>query len=178
MAEEANPTPEKKVTFRNWLALSGVMLGAFMAVLDIQITNSSLNDISGALGSSVDEGSWISTAYLVAEIVAIGISGIMAEIFSLKRYLDFQRHRLPDLLGALRLFHGLESDDFVSGLPGHHRRRADSAGVQCHPDAPASFQTTHWHGDLRPDRDVRPFHRPDDWRLADRQLRLAVDLLH
>jgi len=65
------------------------MLGAFMAVLDIQITNSSLNDISGALGSSVDEGSWISTAYLVAEIVAIGISGIMAEVFSLKRYLIF-----------------------------------------------------------------------------------------
>src|SRR6202453_194049 len=89
MAEGANQPSEKKVTCRNWLALSGVMLGAFMAVLDIQITNSSLNDISGALGSSVDEGSWISTAYLVAEIVAIGISGIMAEVFSLKRYLLF-----------------------------------------------------------------------------------------
>jgi DHA2 family multidrug resistance protein len=65
------------------------MLGAFMAVLDIQITNSSLNDISGAIGSSIDEGSWISTAYLVAEIVAIGISGIMAATFSIKRYLLF-----------------------------------------------------------------------------------------
>lgn len=63
------------------------MLGAFMAVLDIQITNASLNNIAGALGSSVDEGSWISTAYLVAEIVAIGISGIFADIFSTKRYL-------------------------------------------------------------------------------------------
>ena len=89
MADGAKQPSEKKVTCRNWLALSGVMLGAFMAVLDIQITNSSLNDISGALGSSVDEGSWISTAYLVAEIVAIGISGIMAEVFSLKRYLLF-----------------------------------------------------------------------------------------
>jgi len=89
MAEEAKPSSEKKVTFWNWLALFGVMLGAFMAVLDIQITNSSLNDISGALGSSITEGSWISTAYLVAEIVAIGISGIMADIFSLKRYLIF-----------------------------------------------------------------------------------------
>ena len=89
MADGAKQPSEKKVSFRNWLALSGVMLGAFMAVLDIQITNSSLNDIAGALGSSVDEGSWISTAYLVAEIVAIGISGIMAEVFSLKRYLIF-----------------------------------------------------------------------------------------
>jgi hypothetical protein len=49
----AKQNSEKKVSFRNWLALFGVMLGAFMAVLDIQITNSSLNDISGALGSSV-----------------------------------------------------------------------------------------------------------------------------
>jgi DHA2 family multidrug resistance protein len=78
---------EKQVTTREWIALFGAMLGAFMAVLDIQITNSSLNDISGAIGSSIDEGSWISTAYLCAEIVAIGISGIMASIFSIRRYL-------------------------------------------------------------------------------------------
>jgi DHA2 family multidrug resistance protein len=66
-----------------------VMLGAFMAVLDIQITNSSLKDIAGAIGSSIDEGSWISTAYLVAEIIVIGVSGIMAATFSNKRYLLF-----------------------------------------------------------------------------------------
>lgn len=78
---------DKQVTTREWIALFGAMLGAFMAVLDIQITNSSLNDISGAIGSSIDEGSWISTAYLCAEIVAIGISGIMASTFSIRRYL-------------------------------------------------------------------------------------------
>ena len=78
MANEAKQTTAPSVTGKNWLPLFGVMLGAYMAVLDIQITNSSLNDISGALGSSITEGSWISTAYLVAEIVAIGISGIMA----------------------------------------------------------------------------------------------------
>src|SRR5476651_560494 len=89
MAAKAKQTSAQKVSGKNWLGLFGVMLGAFMAVLDIQITNSSLNDISGALGSSITEGSWISTAYLVAEIVAIGISGIMAQIFSLKRYLIF-----------------------------------------------------------------------------------------
>jgi len=80
---------EKEVSSHDWLALFGVMLGAFMAVLDIQITNSSLKDISGAIGSSLDEGSWISTAYLVAEIIAIGVSGIMADVFSIKRYLLF-----------------------------------------------------------------------------------------
>ena len=88
MASQNSPA-EKTVTSREWLALFGVMLGAFMAVLDIQITNSSLKDISGALGSSIDEGSWISTAYLVAEIIVIGVSGIVASTFSIKRYLLF-----------------------------------------------------------------------------------------
>jgi DHA2 family multidrug resistance protein len=89
MAAQGASSGEKAVTSKEWLALFGVMLGAFMAVLDIQITNSSLKDIAGAIGSSLDEGSWISTAYLVAEIIAIGVSGIMADVFSIKRYLLF-----------------------------------------------------------------------------------------
>ncbi|MCE0524104.1 MAG: DHA2 family efflux MFS transporter permease subunit [Methylacidiphilales bacterium] len=79
----------EKVSCRQWLALFGAMLGAFMAVLDIQITNSSLNDISGALDCSLDEGSWISTAYLVAEIVVIGATAWLARVFSIKRYILF-----------------------------------------------------------------------------------------
>src|SRR5271163_2951111 len=81
--------PAEKVTCRQWFAVMGAMLGAFMAVLDIQITNSSLNDIAGALGCSLDEGSWISTAYLVAEIIVIATTAWLSRVFSLKRYLLF-----------------------------------------------------------------------------------------
>ncbi|MBR8838849.1 MAG: multidrug efflux MFS transporter [Stigonema ocellatum SAG 48.90 = DSM 106950] len=63
------------------------MLGAFMAVLDIQITNSSLQQISGALGATTEEGSWISTAYLVAEIVTIPLTGWLSQVFSVRWYL-------------------------------------------------------------------------------------------
>ncbi|KAB8333494.1 DHA2 family efflux MFS transporter permease subunit [Scytonema tolypothrichoides VB-61278] len=63
------------------------MLGAFMAVLDIQITNSSLQDIQASLAATLEEGSWISTAYLVAEIVVIPLTGWLSRVFSLKRYL-------------------------------------------------------------------------------------------
>ena len=63
------------------------MLGAFMAVLDIQITNSSLPDILGSLGATLDEGSWISTSYLVAEIVVIPLTAWLATVFGTRRYL-------------------------------------------------------------------------------------------
>lgn len=75
------------VSTRDWIAVCGGVLGAFMAVLDIQITNSSLADIQGALGASLDEGSWISTGYLIAEIIVIPMTGWLASVFGLRRYL-------------------------------------------------------------------------------------------
>lgn len=77
----------EQVKLRDWLAVFFAALGAFMAVLDIQITNSSLADIQGALGASLDEGTWISTSYLVAEIIVIPLTAWLAQVFSAKRYM-------------------------------------------------------------------------------------------
>lgn len=81
------PTQSAPVTPKTWIGLMGAMLGAFMAVLDIQITNSSLAEIQAALGASLEEGSWISTAYLVAEVVVIPLTGWLSQVFSVRRYL-------------------------------------------------------------------------------------------
>jgi DHA2 family multidrug resistance protein len=75
------------VSARDWIAVLGGVLGAFMAVLDIQITNASLADIQGALGASLDEGSWISTGYLIAEIIVIPMTAWLSQVFGLRRYL-------------------------------------------------------------------------------------------
>lgn len=58
-----------------------------MAVLDIQITNASLNDILGSLGATLDEGGWVATSYLVAEIIVIPLSGWLGGVFSMKRFI-------------------------------------------------------------------------------------------
>jgi DHA2 family multidrug resistance protein len=70
-----------------WIAVVGSTLGAFMAVLNIQIVNASLADIQGAIGAGIDDGGWISTAYLIAEIVVIPLSAWLAKVFSLRAYL-------------------------------------------------------------------------------------------
>src|SRR5450830_1774231 len=75
------------VSSRTWLAVAAGMLGAFMAVLDIQITNSSLKDILGSLSATQEEGSWISTAYLVAEIIVIPLTALLTRVFSLRGYM-------------------------------------------------------------------------------------------
>ncbi|MDR9813275.1 MDR family MFS transporter [Rhizobium hidalgonense] len=72
---------------RTWMAVVGSTLGAFMAVLNIQIVNASLADIQGAIGAGSDDGGWISTSYLIAEIVVIPLSAWLARVFSLRNYL-------------------------------------------------------------------------------------------
>src|SRR5215469_12938308 len=85
-APTASPaTPS--VSSRTWLAVIGATLGAFMAVLNIQIVNASLADIQGAIGAGIDDGGWISTSYLIAEIVVIPLSGWLAKVFSVRIYL-------------------------------------------------------------------------------------------
>ncbi len=70
-----------------WMAVVGSTLGAFMAVLNIQIVNASLADIQGAIGAGIDDGGWISTAYLIAEIVVIPLTAWLAKVFSVRIYL-------------------------------------------------------------------------------------------
>ncbi len=78
---------KQEMTLRKWLAVFATMLGAFMAILDIQITNSSLRDISGGIAATPDEGSWISTAYLIGEIITIPLTAWLAKVFSTRWYL-------------------------------------------------------------------------------------------
>jgi DHA2 family multidrug resistance protein len=83
----ASQPQEEAVPLKTWIAVIGAALGAFLAILNIQIVSSSLADIQGAIGAGADDGGWITTAYLVAEIIVIPISGWLARVFSLRTYL-------------------------------------------------------------------------------------------
>ena len=85
MAADALIRPTGEPSLRDWIAVMSAMLGAFMAVLDIQITNASLKDIQGALSATLEEGSWISTSYLVAEIIMIPMTAWLVQLLSARR---------------------------------------------------------------------------------------------
>ena len=75
------------VPLKTWLAVVGANLGAFMAILNIQIVNASLANVQGGIGAGIDDGGWISTSYLIAEIIVIPLSGWLAQVFSVRIYL-------------------------------------------------------------------------------------------
>jgi MFS transporter, DHA2 family, multidrug resistance protein len=85
-AERQSREPEP-VALKTWLAVVGVNIGAFLAVLNIQIVNSALLDIQGAIGAGIDDGGWVATSYLVTEIIVIPLSGWLSRVFSLRIYL-------------------------------------------------------------------------------------------
>jgi len=76
-----------EVSTMTWLAVVGAALGAFLAVINIQIVNSSLADIQGAIGAGINDGGWISTAYLIPEIIVIPLTGWLARVFSMRKFL-------------------------------------------------------------------------------------------
>ena len=64
------------------LAFAVMTLGMFMALLDIQIVASSMQQIGGGLSAAQDEIGWVQTAYLIAEITVIPLSGWLTRVFS------------------------------------------------------------------------------------------------
>jgi DHA2 family multidrug resistance protein len=67
-----------------WLGFILMCLGMFMAILDIQVVATSLPTIQNALAISRDAMSWIQTAYLIAEIIAIPLTGWLTRVLTLR----------------------------------------------------------------------------------------------
>src|ERR1700689_4489062 len=63
---------------RRLIAFMAMCFGMFMALLDIQIVSASLSEIQAGLAASGDEIPWVQTAYLIAEVVAIPLSGFLS----------------------------------------------------------------------------------------------------
>jgi DHA2 family multidrug resistance protein len=63
---------------RRMIAFMAMCFGMFMAFLDIQIVSASLSEIQAGLAASGDEIPWVQTAYLIAEVVAIPLSGFLS----------------------------------------------------------------------------------------------------
>lgn len=77
MTEQHPPLSNKDL-----FAFFAMIVGMFMAILDIQIVSSSLSVIGAGLSASSEELSWIQTAYLIAEVIVIPVTGFLARLLS------------------------------------------------------------------------------------------------
>lgn len=69
-----------------FLGFGGMIIGQFMAILDIQIVAASLSQIQSGIGASADEMSWVQTVYLLAEVVIMPLTAYMSRMWGTQRF--------------------------------------------------------------------------------------------
>src|SRR5215468_8925931 len=116
VAAPANPD---RASATVWVALFAAMIGAFMAILNIQITNASLLNIEGGIGTGVDNGSWISTSYLIGEIVVIPLTDYLSRVFSFRKIMLAHATLFAIFSVACAFTHDLPSLIAMRGLQGY-----------------------------------------------------------
>ncbi len=107
-----------RASLATWIAVIAAMIGSFMAILNIQITNASLLNIEGGIGTGVDNGSWISTSYLIGEIVVIPLTDFLSRVFSFRRYMLASAALFAAFSVACAFTHDLPSMIAMRGLQG------------------------------------------------------------
>ncbi|MGO3928934.1 DHA2 family efflux MFS transporter permease subunit [Rhodopseudomonas pseudopalustris] len=70
--------PSEHVPVSRLVAFLIMVFGMFMSILDIQIVSASLSEIQAGLSASSSEVSWVQTSYLIAEVIAIPLSGFLS----------------------------------------------------------------------------------------------------
>ena len=79
--------PAERASLADWLAVVAGMIGSLMALVDVSIVNASLPVIQGEIGATPSEGTWVGTAYLIAEIVAIPLVAWFQRLMGMRRML-------------------------------------------------------------------------------------------
>src|SRR3979409_2055188 len=77
----AAAVPSERIAPRRLFAFLIMVFGMFMSILDIQVVSASLSDIQAGLSASSTEVSWVQTSYLIAEVIAIPLSGFLSSAF-------------------------------------------------------------------------------------------------
>lgn len=75
---------EPAVDVRTFVGFTIMCVAMFLAILDVQIVATSLPTIQQALGIAPDQMSWVQTAYLIAEVVAIPLTGFLTRLVGMR----------------------------------------------------------------------------------------------
>ena len=131
MMTAAAAAPSERIEPRRLVAFLIMVFGMIsMSILDIQIVSASLTDIQAGLSASSTEVSWVQTAYLIAEVIAIPLSGFLSRALGTRLLFAISAGGLHDIEFRLRLCLLDRADDPVARAAGISRRRHDPDRVR------------------------------------------------
>ena len=84
MPQDNDPYLAEQTVVGTWVGFATMCVGMFMAILDVQVVATSLPTIQTALDIPPDRMSWVQTAYLIAEVIAIPLTGFLTRLLSMR----------------------------------------------------------------------------------------------
>jgi DHA2 family multidrug resistance protein len=69
-----------------WVVAGTVLIGTIMAVLDSSVVNVALPDMSGTLGATIEEITWVVTGYILAQVIFMPITALLSSRFGRKNF--------------------------------------------------------------------------------------------
>jgi MFS transporter, DHA2 family, multidrug resistance protein len=69
-----------------WIIAGSVMLGTVMAVLDTTIVNVALPSISGTMGATIEQITWVVTGYILANVIIMPLVALLSQRFGRKNF--------------------------------------------------------------------------------------------
>ena len=85
-AHAPHAVAEDKYKHKYLIAIA-VTLAAVLELVDTSIVNVAIPHMMGNLGATLDEIAWVSTGYIIANVIVIPMSGWLSAYFGRKRYL-------------------------------------------------------------------------------------------
>lgn len=104
-----------------WIILVALMLGTILEVLDTSIVNVSIPQMMGNLGASINEIGWVSTSYIIANVIILPLTGWLSSYFGRRRYLTYSIAIFTIasfLCGTSRTLNGLVVFRVLQGIGG------------------------------------------------------------
>ena len=166
------------VTAAVWIGFAMMCIGMFMAVLDVQVVATSLPTIQRALNIPQIQMSWIQTAYLIAEVISIPLTGFLTRALTM-RWLFVGAVSVFTLASIACAASGnFSTPDRVSHRARFLRRHADPGGLLGYLSAFSSSAPAIRNDDRRGSRCSCSDRGTDCGRLDYRDLFLAVAIPH
>ena len=81
------PNETAEVSSHRWWILLGLIMAAALEILDTTVVNVALPQMSGNLGATTDEIAWVSTGYILANVIVLPMTAWLSGRFGRKRYL-------------------------------------------------------------------------------------------
>jgi DHA2 family multidrug resistance protein len=84
---DSAPGTTEEVTSHRWLILIGLIMAAALEILDTTVVNVALPQMAGNLSASTDEIAWVSTGYILSNVIVLPMTAWLSGRFGRKRYL-------------------------------------------------------------------------------------------